>query len=165
MVGEILCKCPECGAELSFLPAYAGRTMPCPRCGNAVPVPDPEKEAEKLRHRKIWKVVRALVLVAGCWGLTAYFGPAAVRNEIYDTVLPLRENFRTVTVERRYPLPFVISFRVRASEAKVKYDKATDASQILIDSTFTRYYFWFFHWKWEMRFRHDPFLLSWVWLF
>ena len=165
MLGEIACKCPECGAEMSFLPAYAGRAMPCPKCGNAVPVPDPDKEAERRRHSKIWKLVQAVALIALCWGTTAYFGPTAVRDDIYNVILPLKKNFRTVRVDTRYPLPFVISFRVKASDAKVPYEKTTDTSQILIDSTFTKYYIWFFRYKREMRFRSDPFLLRWVWLF
>lgn len=165
MIGEITCKCPACGADLSFLPAYAGRVMPCPKCGNAVPVPDPEKEAEKRRHRKIWKLVQLFALIALCWGATAYFGPAAVRNEIYDVVVPLKENFRSVRVELRYPLPFFISFRVKATGAKVDYAKVTDTSQISIDSTFTKYYVWCFRYKKELRFKTEPFFLRWVWWF
>ncbi|MBN1268829.1 MAG: hypothetical protein JXB04_04520 [Kiritimatiellae bacterium] len=165
MLGEIPCKCSECGAELTFLPAYAGRAMPCPKCGSAVLVPDPDKEAEKRRHSKIWKVVQLVALVALCWGTTVYFGPSAVRNDVYDVIVPLKENFRSVKYERRYPLPFIISFRVKASGAKANYEKTVDSSQIVIDSTFTKYYVWFFRYKREMRFKSDPFFLSWVWLF
>jgi hypothetical protein len=155
---DITFKCPECEQEITFVAAYAGRRMPCPECGEAVDVPDPDKEAQKRRLGKWFWVMWGIVLVALSWGLTGYLGPTTIRREIRVTEGSLREAFRTTLVDVRTPLPFFISFRIKGTDSKSEYD---------IDSTIIKYYFWFFRYKVYLPFkdyRRAPFFLKWVWL-
>lgn len=149
---RVVFQCPACNEEIGVEPTDSDIPVRCPKCGNRIRIPQ-EKLATLDRRRRPY-ILYAVMLVALCWLTTITLGTATIRPEVNRSLANLEKNFRRTSVRIKSPAPFVISYRIEATEALVGIDAGY---------TLTKYYVWFFRLKWEIPTSSVPRILKWVW--
>lgn len=152
-MADTVFQCPKCGTELRCGPATGCHFLPCPKCGAMVVVP--ETAVAPRRATLFHRLARLVLLIVLCWALTQVFGAKAINPEAASELSRTRRSFQSATMRIRSPLPFVIAYRLDASEIK---------KGVKTDYTFEKYYLWY---AWSVREMNvadpAPALLTWVW--